>query len=214
MAKLTLSFKSKPIQAYFFEIGQSVSIGRDENNDIFIDSLAIAPVHAKVTFSDSATTIETADEASVINVNGNQIITTAELQHGDIIDVGKHTLEYSEEKAAIEINNIYDEVDPDFVAKKAEINQRKSSVGKLQILSGSKAGHVIALNKSLVRMGKENASEVEFLRCKDGYYLSATRESNKGAVRLNNQSISKQALKIADGDYLKIDETELLFFVE
>ncbi len=213
MAKLTLSFKSKPINAYFFEIGQSISIGRNEDNDIFIDSLAIAPVHAKFTFKDAATTVEPADETSVVQVNGKKI-TSAELQHGDKIDVGKHTLEFSEEKPAIEIENLFSDVESDFSDEQAILFNRKTRVGKLQVLRGSKAGHVMPLNESQTRIGKDNASEVEFVKCSDGYYISATREIEQGAIRLNNVPISKQTLKIGDGDYLKIDEAELLFFEE
>lgn len=211
MAKLTLSFKSKPIQAYFFEIGQSISIGRDQENDISIDSLAIAPVHAKFTFTQDNTTIQPADDNTLVHVNGEKI-STAELQHGDKIDIGKHTLEYSEEKAAIEISNIFEPSDSGFTAEQTKLINRKPGIGKLQVLHGAKAGHVIPLNRSQVRIGKETASMVEFVRCSDGYYLSATKEREFGAIRLNDQALGKQTLKIADGDYLKIDETELLFF--
>ncbi len=213
MAKLTLSFKSKPINAYFFEIGQSISLGRDQDNDIFIDSLAIAPVHAKFTFSDSGATLEPADNTSLVQVNGKKI-TSTELQHGDRIDIGKHTLEYSEEKPAIEIESIFSDIESDYSEDEVKLFNRKSRVGKLQVLRGSKAGHVIALNGSQARIGKDDSSEVEFVQCSDGYYLTATRELESGAIKLNNEAIHNQTLKINDGDYLKIDEAELLFFEE
>jgi ribosome-associated protein YbcJ (S4-like RNA binding protein) len=214
MAKLTLSFKSKPIQAYFFEIGQSISVGRDEANDIFIDSLAIALQHAKLTFGKTDTTITFVDTSAVIHVNGDKI-TTAQLQHGDRIDIGKHTLEYSEEKPAIE--NAFKHSDSDLVEEHPKLRQKKHTkpkIGKLQILGGLKAGQVIPLSQSQVNIGRETASMVEFIRCSDGYYLSATKELEAGAIKLNNQSIRKQTMKIADGDYLKIDQTELMFFME
>jgi pSer/pThr/pTyr-binding forkhead associated (FHA) protein len=215
MAKLTLSFKSKPIQAYFFEIGQSISVGRDEANDIFIDSLAIAPQHAKFSFGETNTTIELVDEDASIQVNGDKI-TTAQLQHGDKVNIGKHTLEYAEEKPVIENAFSYHDNgdDPDIEEQQPISVHRKSKVGRLQVLRGKKAGHIIPLNHSQVLIGNETASQVEFIRCSDGYYLSVTQERETGAIQLNNQSISRQTLKVVDGDYLKIDETELLFFME
>ncbi|MCH9699712.1 MAG: FHA domain-containing protein [Gammaproteobacteria bacterium] len=211
MAKLTLSFRSKPINAYFFEIGQSISIGRDEENDIFIDSLAIAPIHAKFTFSDSGATVEPADDSSIVHVNGAKI-TTSELQHGDRIEIGKHTLEYSEEKPAIEIQSLFSEAEPEVTEEQDVIFKSKSRTGKLQVLRGSKAGHVIPLNDSVSRIGKKTASEVEFVKCSDGYYLSVLKENKPGSVKLNNETLHKQTLKIKNGDSLKIDNTELLFF--
>jgi hypothetical protein len=211
MAKITLSFKSKPIQAYFFEIGQSISVGRDEGNDVFIDSLAVAPVHAKLTFSETNSTIEPAENNTPIYINGEQI-TTAELRHGDKVAVGKHTLEYSEEKPVIE--NAFKTPDSEFTAEQTKLFNKKPRIGKLQILSGVKAGQVIPLNQSQVRIGSEHASMVEFVQCSDGYYLSATNEREIGSIQLNNQCLFKQALKITDGDQLKIDDTELLFFIE
>ena len=212
MAKLTLSFRSKTINAYFFETGQSISIGRNEDNDITIDSLAIAPVHVTLIFKQSGAMIEPENETTIVYVN-EKVITSTELQHGDSITIGKHTLLYSDEKPAIEMNQS-DEGDSDFADVSSKLFGRKIQLGNLQVLSGSKAGHVIQLSKSQVRIGKSNASEVEFLRCNDGYYFSATRERHTGSVRLNNEPVHKQTLKIADGDYLKIDNTELLFFEE
>ncbi|MEE9411799.1 MAG: FHA domain-containing protein [Methylococcales bacterium] len=215
MAKLTLSFKSKPIQVYFFEIGQSISVGRDEANDIFVDSLAIAPQHAKFSFGETNTTIEIVDENAPIQVNGDKI-TTAQLKHGDKIGIGKHTLEYAEEKPVIE--NAFSSDDNDYDSNKARQKpkeaRKKPGIGKLQVLRGKKAGQIIPLSESQALVGNETTSQVEFIRCSDGYYLSATKEHEAGAIQLNNQSINRQTLKVADGDYVKIDGTEFLFFME
>ncbi len=213
MAKLTLSFKSRTIQVYFFETGQSISVGRDQSNDIFIDSLAIAPQHAILIFDKTNTTISPADTNALIQVNGTQI-TTAQLQHGDRIDIGKHTLEYAEEKPAIEI--AFKHSDSELVEEHSKLVRKsnKSSIGKLQVIGGIKAGQVIPLNESQALIGKKTASMVEFIRCNDGYYLSAAKELKAGAIQLNNQPIRRQTLKIAVGDYLKIDNEELLFFMD
>ena len=213
MAKLTLAFKSKIIQVYFFEIGQSISVGRDASNDICIDSLAIAPQHAIIIFDKNTTTISPADTNEQVYVNGEKII-TMQLQHGDRIEIGKHTLEYAEEKPAIEIAFKHSDSELAEGHLKPVRKSTQPSIGKLQVIGGIKAGQVIPLNDSQALIGKKTASMVEFIRCNDGYYLSAAKEREAGAIQLNNQPIRRQTLKIADGDYLKIDNAELLFFME
>lgn len=47
MAKFTVYFKDKPIHSGIYEAGV-VHIGRDDSNELIVDSLAVAPIHAVV----------------------------------------------------------------------------------------------------------------------------------------------------------------------
>ena len=71
MPKLTVYFKDKEIESFMFDEGQ-VRIGRDETNEIIIDSLAIAPVHAVITLNNGVASIRPLQGEFPITVNGEK----------------------------------------------------------------------------------------------------------------------------------------------
>jgi pSer/pThr/pTyr-binding forkhead associated (FHA) protein len=85
MAKLTVFFKDKAIHSRFFENG-IVHIGRDETNDLIIDSLAVAPAHAVIVIRDSENSIKQLNDEFPLIVNGEKI-KTGTLQNNDSITI-------------------------------------------------------------------------------------------------------------------------------
>ena len=97
MAKLSLSFKGHPITVHHFDEGTEViTIGRNPGCTLLIDSLAIAPMHAKVISSQGESQIVAMTDELPTLVNSRPI-TEHLLSHGDIIQVGKHTLTFAED---------------------------------------------------------------------------------------------------------------------
>lgn len=72
MAKFTVFFKDKPIHSAIFESGV-VHIGRDETNDVAVDSLAIAPAHAAVIIRDTNSIIKQLNTEFPLIINGEQL---------------------------------------------------------------------------------------------------------------------------------------------
>jgi len=71
MAKLTVFFKDKAIHSGLFEHG-IVHIGRDETNDLTIDSLAVAPAHAVIIIRADDCTIKQLNDEFPLIVNGKK----------------------------------------------------------------------------------------------------------------------------------------------
>lgn len=90
MPKLILLFKGTELRVYPVKDGE-MTIGRDPECDICIDSLAVSPVHAKISTTEGSSSISDMNSNSGIFVNRQQI-NQQPLQFKDMIRVGKHTL--------------------------------------------------------------------------------------------------------------------------
>ena len=210
MATLTLTFKDNVIRVYRLETGQSLHIGRDASNDICIDSLAVSPTHAVVLCNDEEeTVIKQFDDKSPLTVN-DQPGHEHPLNEGDRIGIGKHVLQYSTAVTAPEPSQ-------DSQLRSAWLNQdielpAKMPEANLQILNGKHIGRLIPLKRALTRLGKTGCGIVVIAKRKEGYFLSSLE--GEQAIRLNDQSLGRQTIKLAHGDTLTIDETAMQFFVE
>ena len=100
MAKLCLAFRGRPIQAHHFEENAEATIGNDPGCTIVIDSLAVAPQHAKIITTKYNCRLISLNEAFPTLVNHNAI-TERYLTHGDIVQIGKHTLTFAEDEQAV-----------------------------------------------------------------------------------------------------------------
>ncbi len=91
MPLLTLKFKDKVLQSYTLDIGQTLTIGRSDSNDIVIDNLAVSGNHARID-SVSATFIITDLESTNGTFVNKELISSHGLRNNDIILIGKHEL--------------------------------------------------------------------------------------------------------------------------
>ena len=92
MAKLIISFKGAPVAEHELNSGEMV-IGRKDDCDIQIDSLAVSGRHAKVITTAGGTVLEDLNSTNGTFVN-NQKVSTYSMKNGDIVQIGKHTITY------------------------------------------------------------------------------------------------------------------------
>lgn len=91
MPTIKVQFKDKVLEEYQVDVGQTLTIGRNESNDIIIDSLTVSGVHARID-SVSATFILTDLESTNGTFVNDKLISSHGLRHNDVIVIGKHTL--------------------------------------------------------------------------------------------------------------------------
>ena len=101
MAKLTLSFKDRKLKVFGLQSGDCI-IGRENDCTIAIDSLAVAPRHAQVRATGQSFVVEALDSSAHILINGQALNEPHELNEGDQIQIGKHTLSFSAESEGIQ----------------------------------------------------------------------------------------------------------------
>src|SRR5271168_2869496 len=91
MAKLILKYEAAVLKEV--DVGtQPVSIGRAPDNDLHVDNLAVSSHHARI-FNDSGKlVVEDMNSLNGTFVN-SQRVTRATLKPGDVVSVGKHSIE-------------------------------------------------------------------------------------------------------------------------
>lgn len=94
MATLILKFESKVLKEYPI-MKASVVIGRAPGNEIVVDNLAVSGHHAKVAVEEGHFIVEDLNSLNGTFLN-SQRIRKSSLKEGDLIAIGKHTLEFIE----------------------------------------------------------------------------------------------------------------------
>ncbi|MCK9621883.1 MAG: FHA domain-containing protein [Methylobacter sp.] len=209
MPKLTVFFKDKVIHSGLFENG-IVHIGRDETNDLIIDSMAIAPAHAVIIIRDDACTVKQLNDEFPLIINGKKT-KACNLNDNDTISIGKHDIVFNTVKfIAPEASN--NPIDEDVKLLNQEIdNELQIPAANLQIMNGSNIGKVLQLKKSMTRLGHDGNGVIAILKRKEGYFVSVLE--NAGTITINNEPLNDKPLKLNMNDVLVVNNTSLQFFL-
>lgn len=211
MAKLSVFFKGKAIQTYVFETGV-VHIGRDETNDITIDSLAVAKAHAAVILRDDSNSIRQLNDDFPLVINGSKVKECV-LNNNDKISLGKHDILFNSAEASILPASVDNHIHKDIESLNSQIHsQLQNNSANLQIMNGSNIGKILPLKKAMTRLGHSGSGIVAISKRKDGYFISALEESD--SILVNNQPIHDALLKLNNNDVIVVDNTSLQFFLD
>ncbi len=206
MAKFTVYFKDKAINSEIFDSGV-VHIGRDETNDVTVDSLAIAPAHAAVIIKENSCIIKQLNDDFPLIIN-NAPTKEAVLQNNDRINIGKHSIVYSATESFAASPTRSDK-EINYLNEKLEDNI-KTAEANLQIMSGPHIGRILALKKTMTRIGNSGSGVVVISRRKDGYFISALESGNKLSV--NNEALGDKSIQLKHNDVIAVDNISMQFF--
>jgi hypothetical protein len=96
MAKLYLKFEQAVLKEYEMKDGASMTIGRLPDNNVHIDNLAVSGHHARIVWEGDHFVLEDNNSLNGTFVN-NRRVSRAALKHGDVVLIGKHTVQYWDE---------------------------------------------------------------------------------------------------------------------
>ncbi len=91
MLTILLKFNDKILKTIEFDKNE-ITMGRNAENDIVIENLAVSKLHARIMKQDGAYYIEDLNSTNGTYLNKIRI-TKKDLKNNDIIIVGKHSLE-------------------------------------------------------------------------------------------------------------------------
>ena len=95
MAKVILKYNDVVVEE--IPLGKKiVTIGRSKDNNIIIDNLAVSKNHARIRIEYDTFILEDLESTNGTFIN-NRKIDRCELNHGDRISIGKHTLVFLKE---------------------------------------------------------------------------------------------------------------------
>jgi pSer/pThr/pTyr-binding forkhead associated (FHA) protein len=232
MARVILVFNKQVIKEYPFT-KNSLTIGRDEGNDILIDNLAVSGVHARIDKTGSTYIVTDLQSTNGTFVNDKKI-TSHKLQHKDKVIIGKHLLffalskeEQEKSKAAdldktmiLDTSKQRELLEKQAEKKEGEMASEKGRIGVISFVDGSDQGE-IKLDKKLTKIGKAETSEIRLgglfmpptaatiSRRPNGYAITAT--TGKTKVKVNNEVIKDSQL-LKDFDTVEIGSYKFQFY--
>jgi hypothetical protein len=206
MAKLTLTFKGRLLAVYRLEAVISI-IGRDPDCAVCIDSLAVAPRHARIEQAAESLSVTALDAAHPVFRNGTRV-DYSPLADGDLILVGKHTLSVS----------LLDEDAPQLTLPARPTAQRDDSSevpdllpAYLQVQSGPHLGQVVPIRRAVSRLKRIGGHEVIIAHRDTHYILSRIGDSNR--VYVGQRSLQgDDTVQLTHGDQIEIDGIRCQFF--
>ncbi len=235
MPVLTLKFKkdARKIKEYRLERGQSVTIGRLDNNDIVIENLAVSGHHAKIDWAGNGFLLTDLKSKNGTFVN-EQLVTSQWLNNNDVITIGKHNLIFAYEPDEAQPDQADGDMNQTMVmdtgkyremlAKSAGAKggeQKPSEQEQLGVLSFLAGGEgEIELPKKLTKIGKNSASDIvlsgltmgqtaaTISRRPDGYYLSYVGGMAK--PKINGESV-KDSVGLKQFDVIEIGSAKMQF---
>lgn len=215
MAKFTVFFKDKAIQSVIFDAGV-VHIGRDETNDLVVDSLAVAPAHAVVVVKPGSCVIKQLNEKFPLLIN-NQPVKEYGLENNDVINVGKHYIIYNTTESFLASP---ESAPPSAKSRDSDVEALNEALGdavkipeaNLQVLDGPHIGRILPLKKAMTRLGHEGGSVVVIARRKDGYYISALQGND--SLTVNREPLGERTLQLRSNDVIQVDKIPMQFFLE
>jgi Inner membrane component of T3SS, cytoplasmic domain len=210
MAKLTVFFKDKAIHSGLFKNG-IVRIGRDETNDITIDSLAVAPAHAVIIIHNNGCTIKQLNDEFPLIINGERI-KICNLNNNDAISMGKHDIIFNTTESVESPPAFNSQIEEEVKSLNQGVDgELPSSTANLQFMTGNNIGKILQLKESMTRLGRHGNGVIAISKRKEGYFVSVLE--NSGTMTVNNEPLDDKSLKLNTNDVLVIDNTSLQFFL-
>jgi len=218
VSKLTLSFKGTVLKVFPILRGQML-IGHDPACHLYIDSLALASRHAHVDTQDQTSILVDLESEQGTFVNQKRIDKHL-LENGDIIRIGKHTLQYIFEEVA-DLSHVEDlhlsshniskpgVSVPQESEKPARHGQKN---GWLQILNGQNLGRTLSLNRSMTNLGKPGVATAIITRRDGAYFLSHLE--GKRPPSIDDEPIGDRSYKLYDGNTIQIGNIKMQFYME
>ena len=114
MPTLTLKFKNKSLGDYQLRKGFSLTIGRRANNDVVVEDPAVSGHHAKIDTLGKRVVLTDLQSKNGSFVN-EQLINSHWLKHGDVIDIGEHSLVFNDHEREQKLEDDLGEIDPTMV---------------------------------------------------------------------------------------------------
>lgn len=234
MAKLLLTFNKQVIKEYPFA-KDSITMGRQDDNTIVIDNLAVSGYHAKIDKLGGEYILTDLQSTNGTFVNDQKVV-SHKLSHGDNIVIGKHVIlfvatekeklegEGKDKKLPLDKTMLLDtQKQRELLAKQkvapstAKIPEK---VGVISFIDDSGLGE-IELSKKLTKIGKAETSEIRLTgllmgataatisRRPSGYAISFAGGMTKLKV---NGSVIKDSVPLNDFDTIELGSYKFQFY--
>lgn len=230
MAKLVVSYEGVVEGHYFLDKAQ-FTIGRNPENDLCLNSLAVSNVHAVILTMTNDHVLEDAASTNGLLVNAKGI-TKHILQNNDVIELSGYQLKYINQRATSDMdfdktmisNEVFLEgpgvqgpgalpVKPLLATATLSARAVKNNfpLGGVINMQGPNSGEKILISAPLKTFGQPGKQVVMISRRPHGYY--ATHVEGKAYPKVNGKTIGTQACPLQENDLIEAAEVKLRFFM-
>lgn len=231
MARLILMFNKQVVKEYSLQ-KESVTVGRNEDNTITVDNLAVSGYHARIDAAGSDYILTDLQSTNGTFVNDNKVV-SHKLVHGDNVAIGKHIILFvgTGKQASIPGQDKKMDMDKTMMldtAKQKELlakqkgamaaAKKEKKVGVISFLEGSDRED-IELTKKLTKIGKADTSEVRL----SGFFMPATAATISrrpsgyvittmgGKLKVNGE-VLKDNVPLKEFDTIEIGKIKMQFY--
>jgi pSer/pThr/pTyr-binding forkhead associated (FHA) protein len=232
MARLILMFNKQVVKEYPL-MKESITIGRNEENTIQINNLAVSGYHARIDAAGNDYILTDLQSTNGTFVNDKRVV-SQKLSHGDNVIVGKHVIlfigtgkESEEGKSAGQKTDLDRTMMLDTAKQKELLAKQKDStqvteasnkIGVISFIEGAELGEV-ELKKKLTKIGKADTSEIQL----SGLFMPATAATISrrpsgyvittmgGKLKVNGEVI-KDNVALKDFDTIEIGKVKFQFY--
>lgn len=233
MARLILMFNKQVVSEFSLE-KESVTIGRNDDNTITVDNLAVSGYHARIDAAGSDYILTDLQSTNGTFVNDNKVV-SHKLAHGDNVAVGKHIILFvgTGQEASIPGAGGGQKMDMDKTmmldtAKQKELlakqqgamaaAQKAKKIGVISFIEGSDMDD-IQLTKKLTKIGKADTSEIRL----GGLFMPATAAtisrrpsgyviSTMGGKLKVNGEVVEENVPLKEFDTIEIGKIKMQFY--
>jgi hypothetical protein len=230
MAKILVKFKDAVLKEIPLE-KEVTTIGRKEGNDVVIDNIGVSGFHAKIVREGDYYAVEDMNSLNGTFVDGKKISKVI-LNSGNVILVGKHTLEFisemkqQPEQKTQQMRGI--SMDETMVIAPLEQEKILASTEKLEVLGGfivvegSTDMGEYELKDRVTTIGKDDSALIKLKgffapkiaalvnRRKEGYFISP---SGKKPLKINGEEVDHR-YDLKDGDIVEVAGVKMQFYVK
>lgn len=207
MARLILTHDGAVIREYKLD-KERTTVGRKPHNDIHLEDPTVSGDHA-VFLKLQHFYVEDLGSTNGVILNGKRI-TKRQLNHGDIVRIGRHEFKFVEEASGQFDKTVMISTTPEASAH-APAATAKSGVVK--VMNGPKTGEQISLNKPYTTLGSPGVQVAVIAKRGNNFFLmpmSGVGEKNN-PPRLNNKPVGAQSTPLKSGDVIEVAGTKLQF---
>ena len=239
MARIILSMDGRVLKEHQLD-KERTTIGREPENDIQIDNLAVSGCHAAIVTILNDSFLEDLGSTNGTLVNGNPVQKHF-LENNDLIEIGKYKMKYIIEKAmnAEEDSDMGKTmvsrapVKPAMPAPSAAVRTPDGTLNvapmavaapaapvagiitplaAIQILSGTNTGKEMDLTKTLTTLGKSGVQVAVITRRPQGYFI--THIEGASLPRIDGKSLDVHPYQLKDHDIIELAGVKMEFFVK
>jgi ribosome-associated protein YbcJ (S4-like RNA binding protein) len=206
MPRVVLTHEGAVLKEYPLD-KERTTIGRKPQNDIQLDDPTVSGQHAAIMMLQNAY-VEDLNSTNGVVLNGKKV-TRRQLNHGDIIKIGRHELKFIDDNAEEFEHTVIIQPEGKTSAPAAEAAKHY----QVKIMSGPKSGESIKLVKPYTTLGSPGVQVAVVARRGREYFLmpmSGTGDRGN-PPKLNGQSIGANSQKLKEGDTIEVAGTKLQF---